>query len=117
MGAPPPPGSLRDGRRRTIVRLRSPVGEQLLLLAAQRRGRLGILPVDRGLRGHAVTLADEAEQDVLGADVVVIEHPGFFLRQDNNPPLPVGEPLEHALRSPFHRLPGYARCQYDKSRL
>jgi len=38
---------------------------------------------------------DEAEQDVLGADVVVIEHPGFFLRQDNNPPRPVGKPLEH----------------------
>ena len=40
-------------------------------------------------------LMDEAEQDVLGADVVVIEHPGFFLRQDNNPPRPVGKPLEH----------------------
>ena len=65
----------------------------------------------------AVALADEAEQDVLGADVAVIEHPGFFFRQDNNPPRPVGEPLEHAPRSPSHRLPGYARCQYDKSRL
>ena len=40
-------------------------------------------------------LVDEAEQDVLGADVVVIEHPGFFLRQDNHPPRPVGKPLEH----------------------
>jgi hypothetical protein len=40
---------------------------------------------------------DEAEQDVLGADVVVIEHPGFFLRQDNNPPRPVGKPLEHVV--------------------
>jgi len=27
----------------------------------------------------------------------VIEHPGFFLRQDNNPPRPVGEPLEHVV--------------------
>jgi hypothetical protein len=25
----------------------------------------------------------------------VIEHPGFFLRQDNNPPRSVGKPLEH----------------------
>ena len=38
---------------------------------AQRLERLG---------RYAVALADEAEQDVLGADVVVIEHPGFFLR-------------------------------------
>jgi hypothetical protein len=34
---------------------------------------------------------------VLGADVVVIEHPGFFLRQDNHPPRPVGKPLEHVV--------------------
>src|ERR1700761_3678431 len=40
---------------------------------------------------------NEAEQDVLGANVVVIEHPGFFLRQDYNPPRPVGEPLEHVI--------------------
>src|SRR4029077_6729199 len=44
-----------------------------------------------------LTLADEAEQEVLGADVVMIEHPGFFLRQDNNPPRPVGKPLEHVV--------------------
>src|SRR6202034_100177 len=40
---------------------------------------------------------DEAEQDVLSANVVVIQHPGFFLRQDYNPPRPVGEPLEHVV--------------------
>ena len=45
--------------------------------------------------GDAVALADQAEQDVLGADVVVAEHPGLFLSQDRNPPRPVGEPLEH----------------------
>ena len=33
-------------------------------------------------------LVDEAEQDVLGADVVVVEHPGFFLRQDNHTAAP-----------------------------
>src|SRR6266496_3188578 len=38
---------------------------------------------------------DEAEQDVLGADVVVVEHPGLFLSQDDNPTRAVGEPLEH----------------------
>jgi hypothetical protein len=47
------------------------------------------------LRRDALTLVDEAEQDVLRADVVVVEHPGLFLRQDDNPASPVGEPLEH----------------------
>jgi hypothetical protein len=28
---------------------------------------------------------DEAEQDVLGADVVVVEHPRLFLRQHDHP--------------------------------
>jgi hypothetical protein len=36
----------------------------------------------------------------------VIEHPGFFLRQDNNPPRLVVKPLEHAPRSPSHRHHG-----------
>ena len=49
----------------------------------------------KGLGGDALALADQAEQDVLGADVVVVEHPGLFLSQDHNPPRPVGEPLEH----------------------
>jgi hypothetical protein len=39
------------------------------------------------------------EQDVLGADVVVVEHPGLFLGQDDDPPCAVGEPLEHARSS------------------
>ena len=28
---------------------------------------------------YALALMDQAEQDVLGADVVVVEQPGFFL--------------------------------------
>jgi len=48
-----------------------------------------------GLGGDAFALVDEAEQNVLGADVVVVEHPGFFLRQDDNPAGPVSESLEH----------------------
>ena len=42
-----------------------------------------------------LALVDEAEQDVLGADVVVVEHPGLFLRQHHNPSSPVGKSLEH----------------------
>jgi hypothetical protein len=51
--------------------------------------------LDQHLRGHAVALTDEAEQDVLGADVVVIEPPGFFFGQLHSTPRPVGKPLQH----------------------
>ena len=70
-----------------------------------------------------LALVDEAEQDVLGADVVVVEHPGLFLGQDNDPSGPVGKPLEHAHHSslaPWGTLaaspesdacrPGLVRC-------
>ncbi len=35
------------------------------------------------------------EQDVLGADVVVVEHPGLFLGQDDYATRAVGKPFEH----------------------
>ena len=57
----------------------------------------------QGLRRDALALVDEAEQDVLGADVVVAEHAGFFLRQHDHPTGPVGEPLEHVF-APRHDL-------------
>ena len=48
-----------------------------------------------GLGGDAFALVDETEQDVLGSDVVVVEHPGFFLRQDDDPSGSIREPFEH----------------------
>src|SRR5665648_464993 len=42
-----------------------------------------------------LTLVDESEQDVLGPDVVVVEHPRLFLGEDDHPAGPVGESLEH----------------------
>ena len=45
----------------------------------------------------ALALVDEAQQDVLGSDVVVVEKSRFFLREDHNPPGPVGEPFKHSL--------------------
>ena len=33
----------------------------------------------QGLGGHPLTLVDEAQEDVLGPDVVVVEHPRLFL--------------------------------------
>src|SRR5690625_7828380 len=47
------------------------------------------------LGSYPIALVNEAQQNVLGAKVVVIEHPGFFLGADNHPAGPVGEPLEH----------------------
>ncbi len=49
-----------------------------------------------GLGGHTLTLVDEAQEDVLGADVVVVEQACLFLRQHHHPAGPVGEPLEQA---------------------
>ena len=82
-------------------RLLAPAGDPPDLLAdrlqadAQRLQRPG---------GDTLALTDQAEQDVLGTDVVVAEHPGLFLSQDHNPPRPVGKPLEHlAAPSPSGR--------------
>ncbi len=51
----------------------------------------------QSLGRDALALVDQAEQDVLGPDVVVVEHPGLFLGQDHDAPRPVGEPLEHVV--------------------
>ena len=49
------------------------------------------------LGGDALALVDQAEQDVLGADVVVVEHLRLFLGEDDNATGSVGESLEHLL--------------------
>jgi hypothetical protein len=51
------------------------------------------------LGGDALTFVDQAEQDVLGPDVAVVEQPSFFLSEDHDPAGPVGEAFEHV--SPF----------------
>ncbi len=62
---------------------------------AQRLERLG---------GDAVLLADESEQQVLGADVVLVEHARFFLGVDHDPARLLGESLEHVSASLSQRL-------------
>src|SRR4030081_2747514 len=49
------------------------------------------------LRGDALALVDETEQDVLGTDVVVVQQARFLLRQNHDSPGPVGEAFEHPL--------------------
>ena len=49
-----------------------------------------------GLGRDAFALVDQAEQDVLGPDVVVVEEPRFLLREDHDPSCPVSEALEHS---------------------
>jgi hypothetical protein len=41
---------------------------------------------------------DEAEQQVLGPDGVVVEHPRFVLGKDDDTAGPLGEALEHEAR-------------------
>jgi hypothetical protein len=74
-----------------------PLSDDLLNLLADRLERNP--EALQGLSGDTLTLVDETQEDVLSADVVVVEHPGFFLSQDDNPPRAVGEPLEHRYRS------------------
>ena len=46
-------------------------------------------------RGQALLLAQQAEQDVLGADVVVLERPRLLLRENDHLAGPFCESLEH----------------------
>ena len=59
--------------------------------------------------GDPFTLMDEAEQYVLGADVVVVEEAGLFLSQDDYAAGPVREPLEHAFSPLYDVAPGISR--------
>ena len=49
--------------------------------------------------GEALLLAQQAEQDVLGADVVVLEGPGLLLGEDDHLPGPFCESLEQTAPS------------------
>ncbi len=89
----------RDVPRRRLLAL----ADDLLDLAAdafkrdsQRLQRLG---------RDAFAFVNKTQQDVLGADVVVVEHPGLFLRQDDHPAGTVGKSLEHRCLPalPHHR--------------
>ena len=50
----------------------------------------------QGLGGDALTLGDQAEQQVLRADVVVLETASLVLREHDDPASAVGKAFEHA---------------------
>ena len=54
--------------------------------------------------GKALLLAQQAEQDVLGADVVVLERPRLFLREDDHLPGPLCESLKQLVKPPLPLL-------------
>src|SRR6202020_753187 len=47
------------------------------------------------LSRYPFAFVDKAQQDVLGANVVVVEHPGLFLREDDHPAGTVRKTFEH----------------------
>jgi hypothetical protein len=72
----------------------------------------------QSLGGDTLALVDQAEQDVLGPDVVVVEHPRFFLRENHHSAGSVGKPLEHPAtphRSGdfFPGIPGFSILLHD----
>jgi heptaprenyl diphosphate synthase len=62
------------------------------------------------LRRDTFALVNEAEQDVLGADVVVIEEPSFFLGQNHDPTSSVGKALEQGITAFGRNLHWSGRC-------
>jgi hypothetical protein len=70
-----------------------PLSDDLLHLLAH--GDQRDVEVLERLGGETFALVDEAQQDVLGADVVVVEHPRLFLREHHHPSGPICEPFEH----------------------
>ena len=75
------------GRRRLAL-----ADDLLDLLADRLQGDVEAL---ERLGGDALALVDQPEQDVLGADVVVVQHPRLFLREDHHSSGAVREAFEH----------------------
>src|SRR6266545_5152919 len=55
--------------------------------------------LDQHLRGDTLALAAQAQQEVLGAEVVVVQQPGFPLGCDRGSACPLGEPRERVVGS------------------
>ena len=87
----------RDLPRRHLVALADDAGDLRAHLLDRDVERL------EHARGEALLLAQEPEQDVLGADVVVLERPGLVLGEDDDLASPFGEAFEQRPRLPSAR--------------
>jgi hypothetical protein len=88
---------LRTRRERDVTRRRlAALADDLFDLAADCFER-DAERLER-LRGDSLTLVDEAEEDVLGADVVVVQETCFLLSQNDHSASPVCESLEQGIR-------------------
>ena len=81
------------GERDVTRRRRAALADDLLDLAADRLER----DAERfeRLRSDAFTFVDQTEEDVLGADVAVVQQSCFFLCQHDHPTSPIGEAFKH----------------------
>jgi hypothetical protein len=61
----------------------------------------------KGLGRHTLALVKETEQEVLGADAVMVEHPGLLLGQDHDAQCAIGQPLGHRILIHGHLRPQY----------
>ena len=62
------------------------------------------------IRDFRLLLVEQAEQQVLAADVIVAEHLGLFLGRYNHAPRMFGEPLEHPVSPLVRVVAASARC-------
>jgi hypothetical protein len=61
----------------------------------------GDAEIRQGGRCYALLLPKQAQQEVFGADIWMVELPGLVLGKDDGPACTVSESLEHD--APFHR--------------
>ena len=95
---------LRARREGDVARRRrAALADDLLDLAAH--GLERDAEAFESLRGDAFTLVDQPEQDVLGADVAVIEEASLLLREHHDSAGPVGETFEHGVPFPRSGIP------------
>ena len=77
------------------------IGTEHILLGLIHEGEGVAAKALESLRRDALALVDQPEQEVLGPDVVVVEHARFLLRKHDHATGPVGEPFKHLLLLPI----------------
>ena len=100
------------GERDVARRRRAALADDLFDLAAH--GLERDAEALQRLRSDPFAFVDQAEQDVLGADVAVVQQPGFLLSEHHDPPGPIGEAFKHV---EVYRRGVRATCRRQAPRL